>query len=53
MAHLQAEDAYTQTVMKHTAPLQEKLYNEMLSHIKQTDTQRAFSLRKLLLLHAH
>ena len=38
MAHLQAEDAYTQTVMKPTEALQEKLYKEMLSHIKQTDT---------------
>src|SRR5215210_2733770 len=38
LAHLQAEDAYAQSMMKHTAPLQEKLYNEMLSHIKQTDT---------------
>jgi oligopeptidase B len=38
IAHLQAEDAYAETVMKPTAPLQEKLYNEMLSHIKQTDT---------------
>jgi oligopeptidase B len=38
LAYLQAEDAYAQAAMKHTAPLQEKLYNEMLSHIKQTDT---------------
>ncbi|HSE16129.1 MAG TPA: S9 family peptidase [Pyrinomonadaceae bacterium] len=38
LAHLQAEDAYTQTVMKHTEALQERLYKEMLSHIKQTDT---------------
>ena len=38
MSHLKAEDAYTETVMKPTAALQEKLYNEMLSHIKQTDT---------------
>src|SRR5215207_8733313 len=38
IAHLQAEDAYAQAAMKHTAALQEKLYNEMLSHIKQTDT---------------
>jgi oligopeptidase B len=37
MAHLQAENAYSDLVMKPTAPLQEKLYNEMLSHIKQTD----------------
>src|SRR4029079_601192 len=38
LAHLQAEDAYTQTVMKPTEALQEQLYKEMLSHIKQTDT---------------
>ena len=38
MAHLQAENAYADSLMKHTAPLQEKLYKEMLSHIKQTDT---------------
>ncbi len=37
MAHLQAENAYSEAVMKPTASLQEKLYNEMLSHIKQTD----------------
>jgi len=42
MAHLQAEDAYATTVMKPTAALQEKLYNEMLSHIKQTDTNVPF-----------
>src|ERR1044071_8868456 len=38
MAHLKAEDEYTTAVMKPTAALQEKLYKEMLSHIKQTDT---------------
>jgi oligopeptidase B len=38
LAHLQAEDAYTMSVMKPTEQLQEKLYKEMLSHIKQTDT---------------
>jgi oligopeptidase B len=37
MAHLQAEEAYTNEVMKPTAALQDKLYKEMLSHIKQTD----------------
>lgn len=35
--HLNAENAYTDAMMKPTAALQEKLYNEMLSHIKQTD----------------
>src|ERR1044072_1057608 len=37
IAHLAAENAYTATVMKPTEALQEKLYNEILSHIKQTD----------------
>lgn len=37
LAHLKAEEAYTDSVMKPTAALQDKLYNEMLSHIKQTD----------------
>src|SRR5690349_14787553 len=37
LAHLKAEDAYAEEVMKPTAQLQEQLYNEMLSHIKQTD----------------
>src|SRR5262245_33531168 len=42
MTHLQAEDAYTTTVMKPTEALQGKLCNEMLSHIKQTDTNVPF-----------
>ncbi|HEY6046599.1 MAG TPA: S9 family peptidase [Pyrinomonadaceae bacterium] len=37
IAHLEAENAYTATVMKPTEALQDKLYNEILSHIKQTD----------------
>ena len=37
IAHLEAENAYTDAVMKHTVGLQDKLYNEILSHIKQTD----------------
>src|SRR5689334_6372535 len=37
IAHLEAENAYTAAVMKPTEPLQDKLYNEILSHIKQTD----------------
>ena len=37
LEHLKAEDAYTQAFMKPTEALQEKLYKEMLSHIKQTD----------------
>ena len=37
LAHLQAENAYAEELMKPTASLQEKLYNEMVSHIKETD----------------
>src|SRR6266487_4742903 len=35
--HLKVEDAYAETVMKPTVALQQKLYKEMLGHIKQTD----------------
>jgi oligopeptidase B len=38
IAHLEAENAYTTAVMKPTEALQDKLYTEILSHIKQTDT---------------
>jgi len=37
IAHLEAENAYTEAVMKHTEPLQEKLYEEIKSKIKQDD----------------
>src|SRR5437762_4016821 len=37
IAHLEAENAYASAMMKPTEALQEKLYNEILSHIKQTD----------------
>src|SRR5437870_12001560 len=37
IAHLEGENAYTTAVMKPTEVLQHKLYDEMLSHIKQTD----------------
>jgi oligopeptidase B len=35
--HLEAENAYTEAVMKPTAALQDKLYKEMVGHIKETD----------------
>src|SRR5712671_1380971 len=38
IAHLEAENAYTDAVMKPTVALRDKLYTEILSHIKQTDT---------------
>jgi oligopeptidase B len=35
--YLEAENAFTDAVMKPTEALQKKLYNEMISHIKETD----------------
>ena len=37
IAYLEAENAYTAAKMKQTEPLQEKLYQEMLGRIKETD----------------
>ena len=37
IAHLEAENAYKEAVMKHTEPLQQKLYDEIKSKIKQQD----------------
>jgi oligopeptidase B len=36
-AHLDAENEYTDSVMKTTEPLQSSLYSEMLGRIKETD----------------
>jgi oligopeptidase B len=38
-AYLEAENVYTDAVMKPTEPLQKKLYGEMLSRIKETDVE--------------
>ena len=37
LTHLQAENAYTDSIMKPTEGLQQRLYLEMLSHIRETD----------------
>ncbi len=37
IAYLQAENAYADAIMAPTVALQAQLYDEMLSHIKQTD----------------
>lgn len=42
--YLEAENAYTDAQTKQTAALQEKLYKEMLSRIKETDTNVPFPL---------
>ncbi|PID45760.1 MAG: oligopeptidase B [Proteobacteria bacterium] len=36
-AYLEAENAYTQANMEHTQAFQTELYNEMLSHIEESD----------------
>jgi oligopeptidase B len=42
IAFLEQENAYTRAVMKPTEELQAKLYDEMLSHIKETDVSVPF-----------
>jgi len=37
IAYLEAENAYAESIMAPLAGLRDQLYNEMLSHIKQTD----------------
>ena len=37
-AYLEAENAYTAAMMRHTEPLQELLYQEMLARLKEDDT---------------
>jgi oligopeptidase B len=39
IAYLEAENAYTAEVMRHTEPLQDLLYEEMLGRIKEDDTE--------------
>src|SRR5215470_11652811 len=48
IAHLEAENAYTAAVLKPTAALQEKLYQEMLGRIQQTDLSVPYQLRGYL-----
>jgi oligopeptidase B len=42
IAYLNAENTYTNAVMKHTEALQDKLYNEIKSKIKQDDQSVPF-----------
>ena len=48
IAYLKAENAYTDTVLKPTAALQESLYQEMLGRIQQTDITVPYLLRGYL-----
>src|ERR1700692_822823 len=45
IAYLEAENAYTAAAMAPTAGLQVKLYDEMLSHIKETDESVPYRMR--------
>src|SRR5882724_3804871 len=42
ISYLQAENTYCDAVMGETAGLQKQLYEEMLSHIKETDVSVPF-----------
>jgi oligopeptidase B len=44
LAYLEAENAYTAAVMAPTAELQTRLYDEMLSHIQETDESVPYRL---------
>jgi oligopeptidase B len=45
-AYLEAENAWCSTVMAGTEDLQKQLYDEMLSHIKETDISVPFRDRQ-------
>lgn len=48
LAYLEAENAYTDAVLKPTEDFQEKLYQEMLGRIQQTDFTVPYRLRGYL-----
>src|SRR5229473_5751503 len=48
VAYLNAENAYIDAILKPTEPFQEKLYQEMLSRIQQTDLSVPYRLRGYL-----
>ncbi len=48
IAYLEAENAYTDVILKPTEPFQEKLYQEMLGRILQTDLSVPYKLRGYL-----
>jgi oligopeptidase B len=48
MAYLEAENAYTDAILRFTQEFQEKLYQEMLGRIQQTDLTVPYLLRGYL-----
>ena len=51
-AYLEAENVYTDAVMKPTEGFQKKLYDEMLGRIKETDVEVPYREGRLFLLRA-
>jgi len=49
--YLEAENAYTDAVMKPTEALQKKLYDEMVSHIKETDVNVPYKDGDYFIIH--
>jgi len=49
--YLNAENAYTDAVMAHTKELQKKLYDEMLSRIKQDDESVPYKKMATIIIH--
>src|SRR5215469_411858 len=45
LGYLEAENAYTEAILKPTESFQESLYQEMLSRIQQTDLSVPYRLR--------
>jgi oligopeptidase B len=48
IAYLNAENAYTDAILRDSEPFQEKLYQEMLGRIQQTDLSVPYRLRGYL-----
>src|SRR5215471_379196 len=48
LAYLQAENAYTDTILRSTEPLQEQLYQEMLGRIQETDVSAPYPIGNYL-----
>src|SRR6476646_5318144 len=46
--YLEAENAYTSSLLRSTEPFQESLYTEMLSRIQQSDLSVPYQLRGYL-----
>jgi oligopeptidase B len=46
--YLNAENTYVDAALNHTKPLQVELYNEILSHIEQTDEEAPYPYRGYL-----